>query len=76
MGMFDAAEADYREALQRDSGGRFRYALLANRGLVRFQSRRLVEAVADLDEAIKLNPRQYNAFVTRAQVYRQAASAR
>ena len=71
MDMFDAAEADYREALQRDSGGRFRYALLNNRGLVRSQSRRFVEAVADLDEAIKLNPRQYSAFVTRAQVYRQ-----
>ncbi len=35
------------------------------------QSRKFVEAVADLDEAIKLNPRQYSAFVTRAQIYRQ-----
>jgi len=68
---FAAAEADYREALERDSGGRFRYALLANRGLVRFQSRKWVEAVADLEEAIALNPRQYNAFVTLAQIYRQ-----
>ena len=71
IGMFDAAEADYREALKRDSDGRFRYALLANRGLVRFQSGKKAEAVADLEEAIKLNPRQYSAFVTRAQIYRQ-----
>jgi tetratricopeptide (TPR) repeat protein len=71
MGMYDAAEADYREALERDSDGRFRYALLTNRGLARFQSGRLAEAAADLDEAIKLNPRQLTAFVTRAQIYRQ-----
>ena len=71
MRMFDAAEADYREALKRDSDGRFRYALLANRGLARFQNRKWVEAAADLDEAIKLNPRKCSAFVTRAQIYRQ-----
>ena len=71
LGMFDAAESDYRQALNRDSGGRFRYALLANRGLVRFQSGKRTEAIADVEEAIQLNPRQYSAFVTRAQIYRQ-----
>jgi eukaryotic-like serine/threonine-protein kinase len=68
---FADAEADYREALRRDSGGRYRYALLVNRGLVRFQSGNLNEAVADLHEAISLDPRQLNAYVTLAQIHRQ-----
>ena len=38
---FAAALADYREAQRRDSGGRFRYAPLVNRGLVRLQSQKL-----------------------------------
>jgi eukaryotic-like serine/threonine-protein kinase len=67
---FAAAEADYREALRRDSGGRYRYALLVNRGLVRLQSRKLNEAIADLQEAIPLDPRQLNAYVTLAQIHR------
>ena len=69
--LFDAAEADFHEALKRDQAGRFRYALLANRGLVRFESRKLDLAVADLEEAIKLDPRQLNAHVTLAQIHRQ-----
>ncbi|HEV3166939.1 MAG TPA: protein kinase [Isosphaeraceae bacterium] len=68
---FRAAEMDYNEAIQRDSAGELRYALLTNRGLVRFQSRKLGDAIADLREAIDLNPRQHNAYVTLAQVYRQ-----
>src|SRR5262249_12368281 len=66
-----AAEADFRDALRRDPAGRFRYALLANRGLIRFQGQRWEEAAADLREAIGLNPRQYSAYVTLAQVYRK-----
>jgi eukaryotic-like serine/threonine-protein kinase len=68
---FTAAEADYREALRRDSGGRYRYALLVNRGLVRLQSRKLDEAIADLEEAIALDPRQVSAYITLAQIHRQ-----
>jgi eukaryotic-like serine/threonine-protein kinase len=68
---FDAAEADFRDALRRDPAGRFRYALLANRGLVRFQGQRWEDAEADLREAIGLNPRQYSAYVTLAQVLRR-----
>ena len=69
--LFDAAEADFREALKRDRAGRFRYALLANRGLVRFESRKLDLAIADLEEAIELDPRQLSAHVTLAQIHRQ-----
>jgi serine/threonine protein kinase/tetratricopeptide (TPR) repeat protein len=65
---FDSAEADYREVLDRDRARRFRYALLVNRGLLRFQRGKPAEAVADLKEAITLNPRQINAHVTLAQV--------
>jgi tetratricopeptide (TPR) repeat protein len=68
---FEAAEADFRDALRRDPAGRFRYALLANRGLIRFQGQRWEDAAADLREAIGLNPRQYSAYVTLAQVYRK-----
>jgi eukaryotic-like serine/threonine-protein kinase len=67
---FNAAEADYREALGRDSDGRFRYALLVNRGLVRLQSRKLDEAIVDLQEAIELDPQQLSAYVTLAQIHR------
>ena len=49
---FQDAEADYRDALDRDPRGRFRYALLANRGLLRIHSGRLDEALADLKTAI------------------------
>src|SRR5262245_13363816 len=68
---FEAAEADFRDALRRDPAGRFRYALLTNRGLIRFQGQRWEDAAADLREAIGLNPRQYSAYVTLAQVYRK-----
>lgn len=68
---FKAAEADFGDALRRDPAGRFRHALLANRGLTRFQGRRWDDAAADLREAIGLDPRQYGAYVTLAQVYRR-----
>jgi serine/threonine protein kinase/predicted Zn-dependent protease len=68
---FDAAEADYREASERDPHNQFRYALLANRGLLRYHSQRFDQAVADLNEAIRLNPRQYSAFITLAQIERR-----
>jgi eukaryotic-like serine/threonine-protein kinase len=68
---FDAAEADFAKALQRDPAGRFRHAVLANRGLIRFQAGKWEQAATDLREAIELNPRQYSAHVTLAQVYRK-----
>ena len=68
---FDAAFADYREEARRDSAGRYRYALLVNRGLLHFQARQSADAIDDLEEAIALNPRQVNAYVTLAQVHRR-----
>jgi tetratricopeptide (TPR) repeat protein len=68
---FDDAEADYRAALEHDPSGKFRYALLANRGLVRFRRRQVDLAVADLKEAIALEPRHIHAYVTLAQISRE-----
>ena len=73
---FEAALADYREAGERDLAGRYRYALLVNRGLLYFQSQRSAEAISDLKEAIALNPRQVNAYVTLAQVHRRERATR
>ena len=67
----EAALGDYRQAFQRDPGGKFRYALLANRGLLYYQAHKLADAVADLEAAIALDPRQLSAHVTLAQLYRR-----
>ncbi len=68
---FEAAGADYREVLERDPKRKYQYALLVNRGLLHFQSGKLAEAVEDLKQAIVINPRQVNAYVTLAQVNRR-----
>jgi eukaryotic-like serine/threonine-protein kinase len=68
---FRDAEADYRHALDRDPSPSFRSALLSNRGLLRFHSGRQKEAIADLQEAIALNPRLMSAYVNMAQIRRQ-----
>jgi len=65
---FLAAEADYRRALARSPDDGLRYALLANRGLLRMQSVRLEEAAADLDAAIRIEPGHYQAHNTLGQV--------
>ena len=68
---FQAAEADYRQVLERDHEQRYRYALLVNRGLMHFQRGKMSLAVSDLKEAIAINPGQINAHVTLAQVDRR-----
>jgi len=65
---FEAAEDDYRRALELNPSDDLRYALLANRGLLRLRSGRLDQALADLDSAIRLKPDQYQAHSTLAQV--------
>jgi tetratricopeptide (TPR) repeat protein/tRNA A-37 threonylcarbamoyl transferase component Bud32 len=67
---FANAEADYQRAFELDPDGKFRHALLANRGLLRFQSGRLTDAISDLKQAIALDARQHTAYVTLAQIYR------
>jgi serine/threonine protein kinase/Tfp pilus assembly protein PilF len=67
---FEAAEEDYRKALARDPERKHHYSLLVNRGLTRFQSLNLEDAIADLTEATRLNLRQPSAFVILAQIYK------
>jgi tetratricopeptide (TPR) repeat protein/tRNA A-37 threonylcarbamoyl transferase component Bud32 len=68
---FDAAEIDYRNALgllSKQVNDELRYTVLVDRAVMRFQRGRLDEAVADLEEAIRLGGRYYNAYASLAQV--------
>ncbi len=67
-----AAEADYKKAfelLDRAASKDLRYGLLVNRGLLWLERREWQKAVADLQEAVKLDSRRWQAFETLAQVY-------
>ena len=71
---FAAAEEDYAKALElleRKPVAELRYVLLVNRGLLRWQRRDLDRAVTDLREAIRFDPRLYQAHAGLAQVLRQ-----
>jgi len=68
------AEADYASALdilQQKPNDELRYAALVNRGLLWLERRDWDRAVADLQAAIGLNDRQYNAYETLALVRRR-----
>ena len=71
-GALQAAEADYRTALDRHPGNDLRYVLLVNRGGMYLRSGRIDSAIADLEAAIRLNPRAYQAHATLGQLYQQA----
>jgi serine/threonine protein kinase/tetratricopeptide (TPR) repeat protein len=67
-----AAESDYASAfdlLASAPSKELRYGLLVNRGLLWLERREWEKAVADLQEAIKLDDRQWPAFETLAKVY-------
>jgi hypothetical protein len=69
-----AAEADYRTALvllDQKPNDELRYEVLVNRGLLATQRRNWDRAVADLDAAIRLNPRRFPAFAALAEVFQQ-----
>jgi eukaryotic-like serine/threonine-protein kinase len=69
---FEAAEDDFRAALAAldPADLDLRYALLVDRGLVRFWGgRRLVEAADDFEEALRVRPGKVNAQVNLAGVY-------
>jgi len=53
---FAAALADFRKALEMGLEGGFLYALHMNRGVLRFKRGVLAEAVADFEQAVKLEP--------------------
>ncbi len=65
---FDAAMADYRDALERLPSDDFRYVLLVNRGGMFLQSGRFAECLADLEAAVALRPGLYQAHATLGQL--------
>lgn len=68
---WDAAEADFAKALTLPLDPNSNYVLLVNRGVLRIKQERFEEAIADLKEAVKLKPTEYQAFVNMAQAYRR-----
>ncbi len=68
---FQAAQDDFAQALKLDSGGDAAYALYANRGILWFQQGKFDEAVADLRRAIRMKPKDYQPYVSLAQVYQK-----
>ena len=69
---FQAAEADYKTALDRQPGDDVHYALLVNRGGMYLRAGRIDDAIADLEAGIRILPRAYQAHATLGQLYQQA----
>ncbi len=68
---FEDAEADFHKAGELGRDDDFHYALLMNRGAMRFQQRRYSDAVADFEAATALDRGHYNAYASLAQALRQ-----
>jgi serine/threonine protein kinase/tetratricopeptide (TPR) repeat protein len=70
LGEYPAAEADFNSVLKRTSDRETLYALYNNRGVMRLNQRdRFAEGVQDLQEAARLCPKKYNAYVSLADAY-------
>ncbi len=69
---FNAAQADFDRALAQDLDKPARYVGLANRGVLLIRRKRWAEAIRDLEEAIRLNPAAYPAYVNLAQALQGA----
>jgi tetratricopeptide (TPR) repeat protein len=68
---FQAAEKDFETAEQSQPDGLARYAFHVNRSYVRLRQGKFRGAKADLLEATRLKPKQYEAYVNLAEVYEQ-----
>jgi serine/threonine protein kinase/tetratricopeptide (TPR) repeat protein len=64
------AETDFDKAANMVHDESARYVLFVNRGVLRLRTKRIGEAIDDLNSAIKLKPDAYQAFVNLAQAYR------
>jgi eukaryotic-like serine/threonine-protein kinase len=65
------AEADFRRAEQARPDADAAYVLHANRSLLRVKQNRPAEAVADLEQAVALAPKRYEAYLTLAQLHQE-----
>jgi tetratricopeptide (TPR) repeat protein len=68
---FKAAEEDFQKALQLNPTPDAAHVLYANRAVLWFQQGQLEKAVDDLHQAIELKPKEYQAYVTLAQVFQK-----
>jgi eukaryotic-like serine/threonine-protein kinase len=68
---WDAADSDFQKAAQLPLDENTRYVLLVYRAVLRIRTDRYADAVADLQEAIRLKPNAYQAFVNLANAYRK-----
>ncbi len=69
---WDDADSDFRQAAQLPLDENTRYVLLVYRAVLRIRTDRCADAIADLQEAIKLKPNAYQAFVNMANAYRKS----
>jgi serine/threonine protein kinase/tetratricopeptide (TPR) repeat protein len=75
---FEAADGDYRRALQllaQAPSGELHYILLVNRGVLWLKRGDFDRAAGYLQEAIRLNPREVEAIAALAQVYHRQGDA-
>jgi serine/threonine protein kinase/Tfp pilus assembly protein PilF len=66
---FDAAEADFKDALDLNPNADARYVLVVNRGNLHLHQKRFEQAVDDFLQAIDLKPNYYAAHLNLAEVY-------
>jgi tetratricopeptide (TPR) repeat protein len=71
LGLLQAAEEDFQKALGAKPNDDARYAILINRGALFSRQRKFARATADLEQAIALRPKQYQAYANLAKVYQQ-----
>jgi tetratricopeptide (TPR) repeat protein len=75
LGNFEAAEADFQNALDRRPNPADQYGMYVYRGVMRLRKGQLDEAAADFQKAIALQPNAYPAYVNLAQVYQKQDKA-
>jgi tetratricopeptide (TPR) repeat protein len=69
LGLYRAAEEDFRKALDHKPSEDARYAIYVNRGVLLSRQGKDVQAVADLKRAIAVKPKAYQAYINLAKVF-------
>ncbi len=71
LGEFQEAEKDFVQALRRLDDPSDRYVVLTNRSILWIRTERWNEALADLRQAIALQPQAYQSYVNLADLHRR-----